>query len=109
MELTREISFHSKEFSEAWQIENVRISFNPTDIENIKKASSIINDNKFIENIRLKVTSDVTFLADEDEVVEWDYDIMQFIVYHDVVYFYAQHEDDSGDQIESECFEIIML
>ena len=109
MELTREIAFHSKEFSDAWEIEKVKVDFTQTDIDNIKKASSIINDNKFIENIRMNVTSEVTFLADEDEVVEWDYDIIQFIVYNDVVYLYAQHKDDSADQIESDLFEIIML
>ena len=109
MELTREIAFHSKEFSDAWQIEKVKIDFSNTDIDNIKKASSLIQENKFIENIRVKVTSDVTLLDDKDEVVDWEYGTIQFIVYDDVMYFYAQHEDESNDQIESDLFEIIML
>ena len=109
MELTRDIAFHSKEFSDALLIEKVKVDFSNTDIDNIKKASAIIKDNKFIENIRVKVTSDVTLLNDEDEVVDWEYGTMQFIVYDDAVYLYAQHEDDSADQIESDLFEIIML
>jgi hypothetical protein len=110
MELVRDIAFTSKEFSDAWQIEKVRVSFNPDDIANIKKASAIIKENKFIENIRVAVSSDVTLLADEDEeVTSWEYDTIQFIVYDDVVYLYAQSKDDSADQIESEPFEIIML
>ena len=109
MELIREIAFHSKEFSDAWEIEKVKVDFSQTDIDNIKKASSFINDNKFVENVRVKVTSDVTLLNDEDEVVDWEYDTIQFIVYDDVVYLYAQHKDDSADQIESDLFEIIML
>jgi hypothetical protein len=110
MELVRDIAFTSKEFSDAWQIEKVKIDFSQTDIDNIKKASSIIKENKFIENIRVAVSSDVTLLADEDEeVTSWEYDTIQFIVYDDVVYLYAQSKDDSADQIESEPFEIIML
>jgi hypothetical protein len=109
MELTRDIAFHSKEFSDALLIEKVKVDFSNTDIDNIKKASAIIKDNKFIENIRVKVTSDVTLLNDEDEVVDWEYSTIQFIVYDDAVYLYAQHEDDSADQIESDLFEIIML
>ncbi len=109
MELTREIAFHSKEFSDAWEIEKVKVDFSQTDIDNIKKASAFINDNKFVENVRVKVTSDVTLLNDEDAVVDWEYGTMQYIFYNDVVYLYAQHEDDSADQIESDLFEIIML
>lgn len=110
MELVRDIAFTSKEFSDAWEIEKVKIDFSQTDIDNIRKASEIIKENKFIENIRVKVTSDVTLLADEDEeVTSWEYDTIQFIVYDDVFYLYAQNVDDSGDQIESEEFEINLL
>ena len=111
MELVRDIAYTSKEFSDAWEIEKVKIDFTQTDIDNIKKACEIVKENKFIENIRIKVTSNVTLLADEDEDItdNWKYDISQFIVYDDVFYFYAQGKDDSGDQLESDCFEILML
>jgi hypothetical protein len=110
MELTREISFQSKPFGDVLEIEKVRVSFNPTDIENIKKASAFIKENKFINHIQIDVTSDVVFLDEDDnEVTHWEHDPIKFNVYDDTVYLYAQHIDDSGDQIESECFEIIML
>ena len=111
MELTREISFQSKPFGEVLSIEKVRVSFNPDDIANIKKASAFIKENKFINHIQIDVTSDVAFLDEDDNVItdDWEHETIKFNVYDDTIYLYAQHVDDSGDQIESECFEIIML
>jgi len=111
MELVREISFHSKDFSQSNSIALVRVSFNPDDIANIKKASDFVKDNKFVEHVSINVTSDYAFLNEDSEDItgDWEHEPIKFIVYDDVVYLYAQHVDDSEDQVESECFEIIML
>lgn len=111
MELTREIAFQSKPFGSVLDIEKVRVSFNPDDIANIKKASTFIKENKFINHIQIDVTSDVVFLDEDDNDITdtWEHEPIKFNVYDDVIYLYAQHEDDSADQIESDLFEIIML
>lgn len=111
MELVREITFYSKPFGDVLSIEKVRVSFNPDDIANIKKASAFVKENQFVSHIQMNATSDVAFLDEDDNDVtdSWEHDQIKFNVYSDTVYLYAQHVDDSGDQVESECFEIIML
>lgn len=111
MELVRDISFYSKPFGEVLSIEKVKVDFNSDDIANIKKASAFVKENKFVSHIQIDITSDVVFLDEDNNDVtdSWEHEPIKFNVYSDTAYLYAQHVDDSGDQVESECFEIIML
>lgn len=107
MTITGQIAFRTQAET-SYDIESVRINLCDEDIENIRLASKLVNENKFIENIRIAVNSDVDFIDDEDEIStnDWRCDVMQFIVYGDAFIFYAQNKWESADQIESEAFDI---
>lgn len=111
MVLELEVAFHSQDVSDSFAIENIRIDLSDEDKANILKASELVKDNKFIENIRISVDSEVTFLNDEDEDItdNWKCDVMQFIVYNDSVFLYAQNKWHAGDQIESHSYSIDKL
>lgn len=111
MELVTHISFFSNEESSASIIDNIKIVLTAEDKTNIIKAVELINDNKFIEQIRVSVNGEVTFFDDEDNKVNdiWKTDVIQFIVFSDIFVLYAQNKWHSGDQIESDSFSIDVL
>ena len=97
------IAFFSQDYSDAMQIETLKINVTPTDVENIKKAMDLVKNNSFISSIHIDLNGYVEYLNDEgEEVDEWRVDVERFVVYSDSVYYYAQNKWHSGDQIESE-------
>jgi predicted transglutaminase-like cysteine proteinase len=111
MILELEIAFHSMEYSDSFEIEKIKVDLCDEDKENILKANQLMKDNKFIENIRVSVNSKVTFVNDEDNDIteKWKCDAMQYIVYNDIFFFYAQNKWHAGDQIESPSIPINQL
>lgn len=111
MVLELEVAFHSQDVSDSYAIENIRIDLSDEDKSNILKASEIVKDNKFISSVTIPVDSEVTFLNDEDEDItdNWKCDVLNYIVYDDTVYFYAQNKWHAGDQVESQSFSIDKL
>lgn len=111
MELKTTIAFFSIDESQATLIEEIKIDLSDEDKTNILKAVEISKANKFIEQIRVTITSDVVFLNDEKNDITdfWKTDVIQFIVYLDTFYLYAQNKWHNGDQIESEGFPITIL
>ncbi len=100
------IAFYSMEYSDAMQIETLKINITPTDVDNIQKAMLIIKDNKFISSINVESNGYTEYLDDDgNEVDDWRVDVERFVVYSDSIYFYAQNKWHSGDQIESDCIE----
>ena len=97
------IAFFSQEYSDAMQIETLKINVTPTDVENINKAMDLVKNNSFISSIHIDLNGYVEYLNDEgEEVDEWRVEVERFVVYSDSVYYYAQNKWHSGDQIESE-------
>jgi hypothetical protein len=97
------IAFFSQDYSDAMQIETLKINVTPTDVENIKKAMEFVKNNDFISSIHIDLNGHVEYLNDEgEEFDEWRVDVERFVVYSDSVYYYAQNKWHSGDQIESE-------
>lgn len=109
MILNLEVPFHSQEISDSYAIERIKVDLSEQDKENILKACELVNNNEFIDNIRISVNSEVTFFDDEDNDITdfWKCEVFQFIVYNDCVFLYAQNKFDSGDQIESNSFFIV--
>lgn len=88
--------------TENFDIERIKINLSDTDKVNLLAANKLMKENKFIENIRINVGGEVEFIDDEKNVVDYEADVMQFIVYEDDFVFYAQHKMNAGNQIESE-------
>lgn len=111
MELLTTIAFFSNEDSQATLIDKIKIVLSDDDKANILKAVEISKANKFIEQIRVSVNGEVTFLDDENNDINgyWKTDVIQFIVYIDTFFLYAQNKWHSGDQIESNGFPITIL
>lgn len=111
MVLELEVAFHSQDVSDSFEIENIMLDLCNEDKENLLKANQLMKDNKFIENIRISVKSEVTFLNDEDKDItdKWKCDVYQFIVYDDTFFLYAQNKWHAGDQIESHAISIDKL
>ena len=104
------ITFYSQDYSDAMMIDTIKIEFNSEDIENIKKAINILNENRFIVNLRIPISSNVIFLDEGNNGHDgWRVGADQFIVYNDMVYYYAQNKYDAGDQIESEVIKLTEL
>lgn len=100
------IAFFAQDYSDAMQIEKLKINITPTDVENIRKAMEVIKSNGFISSIHIDLNGHVDYLDDDNNEVEgWRVDVEKFIVYGDSVYYYAQNKWHSGDQIESEAIE----
>jgi hypothetical protein len=88
----------------------VRIQLTQTDIINIKEALDFLQNKDTWWSINIRCFSDVVFLHDCDEMEvneNWKSDVMNYIVYKDNVYFFAQNKWDARDQIETESFVII--
>ena len=97
------IAFFSQEYSDAMQIETLKINVTPTDVENIKKAMDFVKNNSFVASVNVDLNGFAEYLNDDNnEVEEWRVDVERFVVYSDSVYYYAQNKWHSGDQIESE-------
>ena len=111
MILKIEVAFRSQDISDSFSIENIKIDLSDEDKSNILNANQIMKNNKFIENIRISVKSQVTFLNDEDEDItdDWKCDVMQFIIYDNCIFLYAQNKWHAGDQIESHSISINKL
>ncbi len=103
MILELEVAFHSQDVSDSYEIEKIKVDLCDEDKQNLLKANQLMKDNKFIESIRLSVKSELTFFDDEDEDItdKWKCDVIQFIVYNDSFFLYAQNKWHAGDQIES--------
>jgi len=98
------IAFHSMEYSDSMEIDKLKINLTPTDVDNIKNAMELVKNNKFINSINIDLNGNVEYLDDNDVDVEsWENDVERLVVYNDSVYYYAQNEGHSGDQIESDC------
>lgn len=105
--IKREIAFYSQEYSDAMMIDTIQIEFNSEDIENIKKAINILNENKFVISLRIPISSKVIFLNEENNEYDvWRIGADEFIIYNNCVYYYAQNKYDAGDQFESEAIEL---
>ena len=108
--LEKGIAFLSMEYSDASQIETLKIHITPTDIGNIRSAMAILKTNPFMVSINIDLDGHVDYLdCDNNEVEEWRTDVERFVVYSDSVYYYAQNKWHSGDQIESEAIEVSEL
>jgi len=104
--LEKQIAFFSQDYSDAMQIETLKIHITPTDVENIRKAMELVKGNDFISSIHIDLNGHVEYLNDEGvEVEEWRVDVERFVVYSDSAYYYAQNKWHSGDQIESDSIE----
>jgi predicted ester cyclase len=100
------IAFFSQEYSDAMQIETLKINVTPTDVENIKKAMDFVKNNSFVASVNVDLNGFAEYLNDDNnEVEEWRVDVERFVVYSDSVYYYAQNKWHSGDQIESEAID----
>jgi hypothetical protein len=98
------IAFFAQDFSDAMSIDKLKINLTPTDVDNIKNAMELVNNNKFINSINIDLDGSVEYLNDDDEDIEsWKIDVERLVVYNNSVYYYAQNKWDSGDQIESDC------
>ncbi len=105
--LEKGIAFFSTDYSDAMQIETLKIHVTPTDVENIRKAMQIIKANKFISSINVELNGHAEYLDDDgNEVEDWRVDVERFVVYDGTAYYYAQNKWHSGDQIESEGIEL---
>ena len=103
--IEKQIAFLSMDYSDANQVEKLKINITSTDLDNIKKAMRIVRDNDFISSVKIDIDGFVGYVDDLDEEVDWRADVEQFIVYSDCVYYYAQNKWHSGDQIESDSIE----
>ena len=100
------IAFFSQEYTDAMQIETLKINVTPTDVENIKKAMDFVKNNSFVASVNVDLNGFAEYLNDDNnEVEEWRVDVERFVVYSDSVYYYAQNKWHSGDQIESEAID----
>lgn len=100
------IAFFAQDFSDAMSIETLKINVTPTDVENIKKAMDLVQNNPFISSVPIDLNGHVEYLdEDGDEVENWRVDVERFVVYSNSLYYYAQNKYHSGDQIESEAIE----
>jgi hypothetical protein len=100
------IAFFSQEYSDAMQIETLKINVTPTDVENIKKAMDFVKNNSFVASVNVDLNGFAEYLNDDNNEVEvWRVDVERFVVYSDSVYYYAQNKWHSGDQIESEAID----
>ena len=99
------IAFYSMEYSDAMNIDKLKINLTPTDIDNIKSAMELVKNNKFISSINVDLDGNVEYFDDDNnEVEDWKVDVERLIVYgNNSVYYYAQNKWNSGDQIESNC------
>jgi hypothetical protein len=98
------IAFFAQDFSDAMSIDKLKINLTPTDVDNIKNAMELVNNNKFINSINIDLDGSVEYLNDDDEDIEsWKIDVERLVVYNNSVYYYAQNKGHSGDQIESDC------
>jgi hypothetical protein len=98
------IAFFAQDFSDAMSIDKLKINLTPTDVDNIKNAMELVNNNKFINSINIDLDGSVEYLNDDDEDIEsWKIDVERLVVYNNSVYYYAQNKWHSGDQIESDC------
>lgn len=79
---------------------HVELSFTSKLIKQIEIAQKLIDKHKF-DNIRIPI---VGSLLDELEECDFPTDIEQLIVYNTAIYYYAQYEDNSSVQIESDSF-----
>jgi hypothetical protein len=61
------IAFFSQDYSDAMQIETLKINVTPTDVENIKKAMEFVKNNDFISSIHIDLNGHVEYLNDEGE------------------------------------------
>lgn len=101
--IEKEIAFFAQDYSDAMQIETLKINVTPTDVENIKKAMDLVKNDSNISSIHIDLNGYVEYLDDEGEEYEdWRADVERFVVYSDSVYYYAQNKWHSGDQIESD-------
>lgn len=104
--IEKQIAFFAQDYSDAMQIETLKIHVTPTDVDNIKKAMEFVKNNDFISSIHIDLNGHVEYLDDDNkEFEEWITDVEGFVVYSDSVYYYAQNKWHSGDQIESETIE----
>lgn len=100
------IAFFSQDYSDAMEIETLKINVTPTDVENIKKAMEFVKNNSFVTSVNVDLNGFAEYLNDDNnEVEEWRVDVERFVVYSDSVYYYAQNKWHSGDQIESEAID----
>ena len=89
--IEKEIAFFSQDYSDAMQIETLKINVTPTDVENIKKAMDLVKNDSNISSIHIDLNGHVEYLDDEGEEYEdWRADVERFVVYSDSVYYYAQ-------------------
>lgn len=104
--IEKQIAFYSQDYSDAMQIEVLKINVTPTDVDNIKKAMDFLKDNSFATSVNVDLNGHCEYVDDEgNNVDEWRVDVERFVVYSDSVYYYAQNKWHSGDQIESEAID----
>lgn len=105
--LFKEVAFRCDD-SDSSQIDTIKLEFNETDLDKVKKAMQICKDFDFIVNVRVEFDS-FAFLDEDEKEVDWRADVSQLIIYKDSIYFYAQNKWDAADQIESSQIDLCEL
>jgi alanyl-tRNA synthetase len=104
------IAFFGQSYSDAMQIETLRINFTNKDVENIKKAVELVRANDFITSIDLNCDGHIEYLDEAgSEFSDWSFGSQRFIVFKDTVYYYAQSSGHAGDQFDSEAIYLTEL
>lgn len=97
------IAFFGQDYSEAMMIKKLKINIAQSDVDNIRKAMVILNENSAMSSIHVNMNGFVEYLGDDDKSIDdWETGVEGFIVYPDVFVYYSQNESHSGDQFESE-------
>lgn len=105
----KEIAFRI-DGSESSNIDTIKLTFEKTDIDNIKKLTQICKENECIFSIKMFFDNFAFIDEDEKDITsEWRADVSQIIVYKDSFYFYAQNKWDAADQIESSEISLVEL
>lgn len=96
------VAFYAQSYTDAMQIETLRMEFTSKDVENIKKAVELVRSNDFISHIEINHDGDIQYLDDGDIFDGWAADLPSIQVFNNVLYYSVQNRNDAGDEIQSE-------
>jgi hypothetical protein len=97
------IAFHAQSYTDAMQIEKLRIEFTSKDVKNIVKAVELVRSNDFISHIEINHDGDIQYLDDDENIFDgWAADLPTIQVFNNVLYYSVQNRNDAGDEIQSE-------
>jgi hypothetical protein len=105
--LLLEVSFRSDEYSEACNIDKIAIEMADDDVANIKRVQEFLKENNFVCSAEVNIDGSVVYLDESGkEFEDWSTGYHSFKVYKNEVFYYAQGDNHSGDQIESQGFRV---